>query len=569
MKLTFIHSPNPYYTDTQMFGVHFMPVWAYTLASHLEGIKDLELVLFDDRFQKKNEIKESNLFLLSGINQDFSYLIKVKDYLRQKFQHATIVIGGPICWSFKAAGDIDRLNGFDHIFIGNGEETLVTFIQDIMAQKKIPKIVEATNRFDVSKSRPMNRLLMDHMISRYYGAVLEVSRGCPFLCEFCDIRILPDNNRSHNKNSQLIVDELDHLYDLGTRQVLLACDNFIGVPTWAEEVCDKIIQWRERTGKKLSLYTWLTINLENHPRLLQKLRLSGFDMFFIGVESFNQNSLLETAKVQNTQKKISESLKKIQSYGFIVVAGLIFGFDTDTEDIDQVTLQGLLESGLISGDPSLLTALPGTPLYRRMKLSGRLRDVKYGLGGFKYHTNIRYLRSTESVIKTFQNFVKVFNSEDYQLLRLMSFYKIISSPNYIVPQNRDGYVDIRKLLKMVSLSFLYFKYAFLRFWMLFRNPKRFVVIIKAALITSEYAKTNPAYWFYFKFWLFNWSNSIVKYSSLRVSDFNIESVAPGFDFGTVIPENYEAYADEDIPSAKKIAQQKLTIQTLRNYFSGR
>jgi hypothetical protein len=42
----------------------------------------------------------------------------------------------------------------------------------------------------------MYRSLMDATIGRYYGAVLEVARGCPFLCEFCDIRILPDTGRA-------------------------------------------------------------------------------------------------------------------------------------------------------------------------------------------------------------------------------------------------------------------------------------------------------------------------------------------------------------------------------------
>ena len=70
--------------------------------------------------------------------------------------------------------------------------------------------------------------VLNSTIKRYYGAVLEVSRGCPFLCEFCDIRILPDNNRPHNKSADLIVAEMDHLCSLGVRQVLFACDNFIG-----------------------------------------------------------------------------------------------------------------------------------------------------------------------------------------------------------------------------------------------------------------------------------------------------------------------------------------------------
>jgi len=166
--------------------------------------------------------------------------------------------------------------------------------------------------------------MIDSTIDRYYGAVLEVSRGCPFLCEFCDIRILKDNNRPHNKSADLIVAELDYLCRLGVKQVLFACDNFIGEPRWAEEVIDKILEWEERTGFRPSLYTRLTINLHKYDSLMVKLRRAGFDMLFIGVESFSHNSLLETAKVQNTAPDMVAAVRTIQSYGFIVVAGLIF-----------------------------------------------------------------------------------------------------------------------------------------------------------------------------------------------------------------------------------------------------
>jgi Fe-S oxidoreductase len=206
-------------------------------------------------------------------------------------------------------------------------------------------------------------------IDHYYGAVVEVSRGCPFLCEFCDIRILPDNNKSHCKNPILIGKDVENLIKLGKKQFILACDNFIGDHIWAEKVVDELIRIQEQYDIYISIYTWVTINIYKHKRLLRKMRLAGFDLLFIGIESFNKNSLIETAKVQNTKMELISIIQEIQSYGFTIVAGLIFGFDTDRRDCFDLTLDGIRQSGLLSGDPSFLTALPGTPLYRRMHLS--------------------------------------------------------------------------------------------------------------------------------------------------------------------------------------------------------
>ena len=74
----------------------------------------------------------------------------------------------------------------------------------------------------------------------------------------------------------------------------------------------------------------------------------------------------------------------------------------------------MAKSGLISGDPSLLTALPGTPLFRRMKLAGRLRHNKNSLGGYKYCTNIRYLMPRAQMIRGYQSFVTRFCEGPYQ-----------------------------------------------------------------------------------------------------------------------------------------------------------
>jgi len=464
------------------------------------------------------------------------------------------------------AGRLQALEMFDHIVVGDGEQLIGGIIESIGSQKPVHKTIESTERFDLSRALPMDRKLLDETVSRYYGAVLEVSRGCPFLCEFCDIRVLPDNNRTHIKPVGLIVEEIDHLFDLGVRQCLLACDNFIGNTSWAEEVCERIIEWKERTGKKLSLYTWLTINLSRTPRLMRKLRRAGFDMFFIGVESFHQTSLLETAKIQNTTTDLVGAIREIQSYGFIVVAGLIFGFDTDPDEIAEIALGGILKSGLISGDPSLLTALPGTPLYQRMKLSNRLRNAKLGLGGFKYQTNIRYLKRADRIRDDFKTFVRRFNEGAYQHDRLLSFYRCLDSANYIAPQTA-GYADLKKLFTMVSRRPEHIRLLFLRIFIVVRSPIRSYHILRTILLTLRKNCSEKPLWFYFKIWLFTWSNSLVKYSRLSDADFDIESVHGHFDVTALVPQGYET--DHEIPeTTKSRSQRRITAATLKEWFEG-
>ncbi len=566
-SITFVHAPEQFLAETQQYGAMFMPVWAYTLAAYIDKPEDYDLKLCDLRFEKVEDIPETDLFAFSGVNQDYESIVESERQLRIRFPKSTFIIGGPVAWSLTEAGEADKLSMFDHIFVGDGEEAFPNFLKAFSRRGTLPKIIETTKRFDVAQARGFYRPFLDQTYERYYGAVLEVSRGCPFLCEFCDIRILPDNNRPHNLPPDLIISELDYLARLGIKQVLLACDNFIGDLRWAEQVADKIIEWQERTGLSMALYTWLTVNVGKHPRLLKKLRQANFDMLFIGVESFSDNSLLETAKVQNTTGDMIAVLRTIHSYGFVIVAGLIFGFDSDTEESFETTLDGMLKSGLISGDPSLLTALPGTPLYRRMQLSGRLRNNKNSLGGYKYCTNIRYLMPREQLVHGYQKFVNGFCQGKYQYQRLEGYLDNLDQGNY-VPLKTKGYGSLGKYMAMVFKSPNAIKMLARRL-VIAARPDVFWTISRAIFLLISRSRRHKHLTGIFQFWLFAWTNSILKYQGLSDADFDIESVPPDFDDSLILPKDYVESAVEDIPQVKINAQQRVTMHQLQRLTASR
>ena len=565
-RVAFIHAPDPGYADTQNYGAKFMPVWAYTLAAHIPDDGRFVTSLYDCRFEPEEKIAEHDVFLFSGINQDSGNMEAVRARLKARFPNSTSMVGGPICWSFDQAGTLDTLDGFDYVFIGDGEGEIAGLLETLRTDEPIERVNRAMERYAIADAQPFHKPMLDETVGRYYGAVLEVSRGCPFLCEFCDIRILPDNNRSHNKSPDLIVQELDHLCRRGVNQILFACDNFIGEPRWAEEVIDKILEWQERTGFRPSLYTWLTINLYKFDDLMVKMRKCGFDMLFIGIESFSKNSLLETAKVQNTATDMVTVVREIQSYGFIVVAGLIFGFDSDTDDSFQVTLDGLRDSALLSGDPSLLTALPGTPLYRRMKLSGRLRDVRFGLGGYKYQTNIRYLLSARQMVDGYKWFVTEFCNGAYQYKRLKGFFDLLEEGRFVAMEGK-GFGNLGLFLKMIFKN----KAAL---WQMIQRLTRFAAQpgnIYWAMRGFILALSRPGRgaFGYFQFWFFAWTNAVLKYRYISDNDFDIEGVDEEFNVKNILPDDYELSANEAIPPQKIKAQLRATVAQLETVIAER
>ncbi len=566
-RVSFIHAPDPIYADTQNYGAKFMPVWAYTLASHIPDDGNYELSLFDCRFQDKSIITEADAFLFSGINQDCGNMEQVRSELKARYPNARMLIGGPICWSFDQAKSMEQLDNFDHVFIGDAEDEIAGLLDSLRTGQPLDRVIRSKDRFAIGKAKPFFRPMLDTTVDRYYGAVLEVSRGCPFLCEFCDIRILKDNNRPHNKSIDLIISELDHLSRLGVKQVLLACDNFIGEPRWAEELIDRILEWQERTGFRPSLYTWLTINFYKYDSLMKKMRQAGFDMLFIGIESFSKNSLLETAKVQNSTSDMIEVVRHIQSYGFIIVAGLIFGFDSDDETCFQNTLDGLKDSALLSGDPSLLTALPGTPLYRRMKLSNRLRDVRFGLGGYKYQTNIKYLLGGKEIVQGYKTFVNGFTDGAYQYSRLKAYFDLLDQGNFVAMDGK-GFGNVWLFLSMILKNRAALWQMTQRLARFMSKPANLYYAFKGLGLVLSRPRIKGGFG-YFQFWFFAWTNAVLKYQNLSDKDFDIEGVDAEFDLKNIIPADYASSADEDIPQQKIKAQLRSTIAQLESVVSER
>ena len=557
LRLAMIHAPDPVYATDQTYGAHFPPLWSYTLSAHIPRDGRFPISLYDNRFDAIDGIREADVYLYSGINQDCAVLNRICATLGSRYPGARHIIGGPICSSFDAAGRLNLLDTFDHLCIGDGEEIIGDLLETLYAGKSLPRIIRAERRFDLARAKAFGTQLADESLARYYGAVVEVSRGCPFLCEFCAIRTLPDNNRTHIKPPATIIAEMDYVSRRGVKQIVLACDNFIGDLPHTEALLDSIIEWSQRTGFRPGLYSWLTINLYKLPRIMEKMRRAGFDMLFVGVESFERNSLLETAKVQNATVGVVEPLRVIQSYGFVVIAGLIFGFDSDTPESFDRTLEGMEESALISGDLNLLVALPGTPLYRRMKLSGRLRDVDYTLGGFKFQTNMRYLVPRNEIIRGYRHFVNEFIKGDYQFRRLRAFFDLLESDNFIPLKRMGGFGSLYSYAKGLLSDRYAATKMIVRFGRFLLRPSLVGYALKGlALVVQRRHIEGRLH--YFQFWMFAWTNALVKYATVSEKDFDIESVGPDFDVRTILPENYAATADEPIPKAKIEAQLRET-----------
>lgn len=224
------------------------------------------------------------------------------------------------------------------------------------------------------KKTPIPRFDLIDM-SKYVQVNVQFSRGCPFLCEFCDIIEL-FGRKPRTKDTDQILAELDCLYDLGYRgHVDFVDDNLIGNKKAVKAFLPHLVAWQKERGHPFALTTEASLNLADDSEFLGLMRDAGFFAVFIGIESPDPDVLIAMQKKQNTKRDIAACIHKIQSYGMFVLAGFIVGFDGESQYVAEGLIELIEEASIPVSMVGLLYALPNTQLSRRLEREGRLHDA--------------------------------------------------------------------------------------------------------------------------------------------------------------------------------------------------
>jgi radical SAM superfamily enzyme YgiQ (UPF0313 family) len=277
-----------------------------------------------------------------------------------------VVVGGP--WVTVQEEYFEGIA--DSIFIGEAEETWPQFLREwsqglhqyrYEQREKSDMTAVPTPRFDLLR------------MNRYAFGSLQFSRGCPFQCEFCDI-IVTFGRRPRIKTANQVIAELDAMYKTGLRVVFVVDDNLIGNKKAIKQILREVIGWQRRKGYPLTLFTEASIDLADDPELLNLMVEANFIATFVGIESPSEEALRETKKFQNVRAggTLLEKVRRIQEAGLEVWCGMIMGFDSDDATIFDRQIEFIQQSRISFSMSGMLSAIPKTPLYRRLAAEGRL-----------------------------------------------------------------------------------------------------------------------------------------------------------------------------------------------------
>ncbi len=255
----------------------------------------------------------------------------------------------------------------DSVVIGEAEEIWPHLIEDVRTRNPKP-FYRQGGRTELSKIPTPRREILP---KRGYLPidVVQVTRGCPFRCEFCSVQKFFGEAFRFRPISQ-VVEEVRHLPH---RWMMFNDDNIIGNLSYSRELLKALIPLKKKWFGQVSLS-----GLKNmqHVELLAK---SGCISLFIGFESLSKTNMVKSQKFQNDPSEYREIIDTLHRNGIAICGAFIFGFDEDEPSVFEETVSFAIQTKLFSAVFMILTPYPETAFYHRVRNEKRLVQDRWWL----------------------------------------------------------------------------------------------------------------------------------------------------------------------------------------------
>lgn len=274
---------------------------------------------------------------------------------RFRSQGKLVVMGGPHATLMPE----EAAQHADVVFAGEAEglweEFLAGFRAGSYRNLYRPEVSPSLERLPMARKDLYHR--KDHT-----AGVLFATRGCPNQCDFCTIAVMyPGRFRKRP-----VAEVAAEYRSFSGKVIIFWDDNIAGDREYARQLFRAIAPYRKWWASQA------TLQAGRDDEFLESAAESGCKQLFLGLESISQPSMVEANKRFNRVDEYAAVIRRIQSYGIAVQAGIVFGFDHDSPEIFRMTIDFLESTGVQNATFNILTPFPGTPLFRRFEAEGRI-----------------------------------------------------------------------------------------------------------------------------------------------------------------------------------------------------
>jgi radical SAM superfamily enzyme YgiQ (UPF0313 family) len=307
------------------------------------------------------ELKEVDLVGITVLTKTALRAYRIADAYRKK--GIPVVLGG----IHPTALPEEAKEHADTVVIGEAEEVWALLVEDAK-RANLKSFYRQEGYTHLSNMPKLRREILPQ--KGYFPIdVVQVTRGCPFHCEFCSVRkFFGDTYRFRP-----ITEVIEEVKNLPHKLIMFNDDNIIGNSSYSRELLNALIPLKKKWVGQASLPGLKEVE---NVALLKK---SGCIGLLIGFESLTESNLTRSYKYQNHPKEYRKIIDVLHRFGITIWASFIFGFDEDDPSVFEETVNFAIQAKLFSVVFALLTPYPETAFYQRMKTEGRLTQDQWWL----------------------------------------------------------------------------------------------------------------------------------------------------------------------------------------------
>jgi radical SAM superfamily enzyme YgiQ (UPF0313 family) len=313
-----------------------------------------EIVLYDEKLEPIDFEHETDLVAITVDTFTAKRAYEIAYHFRER--GIPVVVGG-----YHPSLLPDESRQFaDAVVIGDAEGQWQQVLKDVQKDElqpiysspTLPAMDGRIPERSIFKGKKYARLL-----PVYYG------RGCRYACGFCSIYSMYKSNLRQRPLDTLV----DEIEALGSKTIVIVDDNIFINRTITEELLKAInplnIDW---VGQ-------ISLDIGSDLELLDLIAESGCIAMQIGFESLTGDNLaLMRKKWKLKYGEYQKLIREFQSRGIMIYGSFIFGYDHDTPDCFDITVDFAIENNFCLANFSPLSPLPGTKVYSQLQEEGRL-----------------------------------------------------------------------------------------------------------------------------------------------------------------------------------------------------
>jgi radical SAM superfamily enzyme YgiQ (UPF0313 family) len=341
--------------------MRYAPLTLTTLASLVPPEIPCEIEIFDEGVEEIfPERIEADLVGISAITGTAPRSYELAAAFRER--NIPVVLGGvhPTLMPDEA------MHHADSVVVGYAEESWPQLLRDLVAGRLRPRYDQSPNLKLDNLPFPQRRLFNKGMVN--VAHTIEATRGCIYQCEFCVVPFAW--GRPLQKPVRDVVDDIRQMR---AKRVIFLDLNLIADVAYAKELFAALIPLKIRWGGLA------TTTIAWDDELLDLAARSGCRGLLVGFESLNQESLREAKKAFNMRHDYHEVVRKIRARGIALMGCFVFGFDHDTLDTFDRTVDFVMSAHMDLPRYAIAVPFPGTGLFKRLKAEGRITTENWGL----------------------------------------------------------------------------------------------------------------------------------------------------------------------------------------------